>query len=93
MTNFINHSQFSATLTTTVHTKFQVVGLKKTSIIGEMMCPLPPSLLCHLVSSKMLQLVGHHAVPTVQVSLPTLLIIMRATAKTLMPVESTQVAL
>ena len=41
----------------------------------------------------MLQLVGHHAVPRVQVSLPTLLTIVRATAKTLMPVESTRVAL
>ena len=85
MRNYINHSEFSTTLTTTVHTKFQVVGLKKTSIIWEMMC--------HLVSSQMLQLVGHHAVPRVQVSLPTLLIIVRATAKTLMPVESTRVAL
>ena len=61
------------------------MGLKKTLIIGEMMC--------HLVSNQMLQLVGHHAVPRVQVSLPTLLTIVRATAKTLMLVESTQVAL
>ena len=85
MRNYINHSEFSTTLTTTVHTKFQVVGLKKMSIIGDMMC--------HLVRSQMLQLVGHHAIPRVQVSLPTTRIVVCAIAKTLMPVESTRVAL
>ena len=66
----------------------QMTRLKKTSIIMEMMCGQMA-----LVCSQIFQLVGHHAVPRMQVSLPTLLIIKCATAKPLMPVEGTRVAL